>query len=546
MENSRKKADYLFTGGQVITVNSNNETAEAAAVAEDRILFVGRDKEARAYVDEHTKIIDICGKALTPGFIDTHIHVCHTGAIGTAIIDVDPKEAGSIDEIKEKIRAAAAIKPEGSWISLWGYDEERLKDRRHPTREDLDEAAPGHLVQLCRYCGHAGVFNTMALKTAGISMDTMGRFPAGQVISENGELTGLLHETAYYHMWQLVELPEEDLLAALKAENDRLIEAGVTTVHDAGAYGSKSNRAALRAAGKGLLDVRVFPMMFSLLGKAKVKENIYSYINTGLGAHFGNEKVKFGLMKIMLDGSSSGPSCAVREPYCHNSGTGLLDWDQDEINEIVLAIHKAGLQATAHAVGDRAIDMWLNAVENAQMQYPREDARHRIEHCGICPPDLVKRIKDLDMIPTANSAFIGLFGERYLKFYGERTGDLFPCASFLDAGIKSCIATDCSIVPENPMIGLYEAVTRKSDGGLLVGKNQRIGIRDAIRMYTYNPAYAGFCEDELGSIEAGKIADLALWSGWILGAAPEKLLENKCLMTMIGGEIVYQKPGFAL
>jgi predicted amidohydrolase YtcJ len=245
-------------------------------------------------------------------------------------------------------------------------------------------------------------------------------------------------------------------------------------------------------------------------------------------------------MKIMLDGSSSGPSCAVREPYCHNNGMGLLDWDQDEIDEIVLAIHKAGLQATAHAVGDRAIDMWLTAVEHAQRVYPRADARHRIEHCGVCTPDLVKRIKDQAMIPGPNSAFIGLFGERYLKFYGERVESLFPCKSFLDAGIKSCIATDCSIVPENPMIGLYESVTRKSDEGSLVGGSQRIGLSDAIRMYTYNPAYASFSEKEFGSIEVGKFADLTLWSHEIMDKEPETLLENQCLMTMIGGKIVYE------
>ena len=541
MENSRKKADYLFTGGQVITVNQDNDTAEAVAVAEDRILFVGSDEEARAYVDDRTKVIDIGGKALTPGFIDTHIHVCHTGAIGTAIINVDPAITGSIDEIKEKIRAAAAIKPQGSWIICWGYDEERIKDRRHPVREDMDEAAPNHLVQLCRYCGHAGVFNTKALEAGGIGMDTMHRFPAGQVIAENGKLTGLLRETAYYHMWQYAEFTEEELLTALKAENDRLVKAGVTTVHDAGAYAAMSNRAVCKASEEGILQVRIFPMMFSLLGKKNVKENIYSYINTGVGGLFGNEKIKFGLMKIMLDGSSSGPSCAVREPYCHKNDTGLLDWEQDEINEIVLAIHKAGLQATAHAVGDRAIDMWLTAIENAQREYPRKNARHRIEHCGICPPDLVNRIRELEMIPTANSAFIGLFGERYLKFYGARVNDMFPCKSFLDAGIKSCIATDCSIVPENPMIGLYEAVTRKSDDGSIVGEKQKIDLMDAIRMYTYNPAYASFNENDMGSIETGKFADLALWSSPLPGSAPEKLLENECLMTMVGGKIVYEK-----
>jgi predicted amidohydrolase YtcJ len=296
-----------------------------------------------------------------------------------------------------------------------------------------------------------------------------------------------------------------------------------------------------RAVNENILQVRIIPMLFSLLGKEKVKENIYSYINTGIGGLFGNEKIKFGLMKIMLDGSSSGPSCYVREPYCHKNETGLIAWEQDEINEIVLAIHKAGLQATAHAVGDRAIEMWLDAVENAQREFPREDARHRIEHCAICPPDLVERIRRLEMIPTPNSAFIGLFGERYLRFYGDRVRDLFPCKSFLDAGIKNCIATDCSIVPENPMIGLYEAITRKTNDGAEVGACQKIGLMDAIRMYTYNPAYASFSEKELGSIEQGKIADLTLWSGSIMFEAPEKLLESECLMTMIGGKIVYEK-----
>ena len=548
MEHQKEKADFLFTGGQVVTVNGDNDIVGAVAVAKDRILYVGCEEEAKAYIGSETRVIDIGGKTLTPGFIDTHIHVCHTGAIQTLIIDVDPSKAGSIETIKDMIRDAAAAKPEGSWISCWGYDEERLLEKRHPTKEDLDEAAPNHLVQLCRYCGHAGVFNSKALAAGGIGAGMPGRFPAGQVVVENGEPSGLLHETAYYHMWQFVEFPEEELVLALKAENERLVRAGVTMAHDAGSYGAKANRAICRAVAEGALQVRIVPMMFSLLGKEKVKEDIHSYINTGVGGLFGNARLKFGLMKIMLDGSSSGPTCFVREPYCHKDDVGLMDWDQDELNEMALAIHRAGLQATAHAVGDRAIEMWLDAVENAQRVCPREDARHRIEHCAICPPDLVKRIRDLKMIPGPNSAFIGMFGERYARFYGDRVRDLFPCKSFLDAGIPSCIATDCSIAPENPMVGLYAAVTRIAGGGsagggggTVIGGNQRIGLMDAIRMYTYNPAYACFSENELGSIEKGKLADLTLWSGEIMNGAPEKLLESECLMTMIGGRIAYEK-----
>ncbi|WP_312046583.1 amidohydrolase [Anaerotignum sp.] len=255
----------------------------------------------------------------------------------------------------------------------------------------------------------------------------------------------------------------------------------------------------------------------------------------------GNERLKYGIMKIMIDGSSSSPSCAVSIPYCHDNGTGILSMLPEEVEEVALVIHKAGLQAAAHCIGDRAAEIWITAIEKAQKAFPREDSRHRIEHCGMANSDQIKRIKDLGMIPTPNTRFLYLNGERYFKFFGERANSLFPCKSWVDAGVKAAIGTDGPIVSSNPLLGLSSAIDRRTSVGNPIGPEQNITILEAIRMYTYNGAYATFEEDIKGSIEVGKLADLAVFNGDILESTASELEKIDCLLTMVDGEVVYHK-----
>lgn len=537
--NKCKKADYVFKNGKVITVNSSDEIVTAAAVSENKIIYVGDDRGAEDYISTETKVIDLSGKSLTPGFIDAHIHVAHTGAWKSIFVDIDPAKAPNKPELFKIIESAVSRAKPGEWVLFWGYDEQRMEEGLHPSAEELDKIAPDNPLLVARCCGHTGAFNTAALKIGNIDLETSKNFIEGQVGITDGQLTGVLYETAYYHMWNYIDFKEDELIKALEIESNDIVKAGVTSVHDAGSYGSIIYHAYLKAIECGAFKPRVAPMLFSLLGKENVIRDIKKFISMGLGP-IGNDRIKYGIMKIMIDGGSSIPSCAVRQPYCHDGNMGIMSMDQEEIDEIAYEIHRAGLQATAHCVGDRAIEAWVNAIEKAQAKFPRKDPRHRIEHCGIVDLDLVKKIKVLNMIPIPNTRFIHLNGDRYLKFFGNRVDMMFPCRTWIDEGVVAAMGTDCSIVPENPMLGLSSAVSRKSATGNDIGSCQNISILEAIRLYTYNGAYASFEEDKKGSIEVGKLADLAVFDGDLMEATPKELENIKCVLTMIDGEIVYQ------
>jgi len=322
-----------------------------------------------------------------------------------------------------------------------------------------------------------------------------------------------------------------------------MLKYGITSVHDSGSYGMKAMSLLQKACEENIIDVRVRPMVFDLSGKEPGKEYINNFLNTGIYTNMGNDKFKLGPMKIMIDGSASVPSSATIKPYSHDKHlNGLEIWQQDEVDEMVMKVHKFGYQMTAHAVGDKAVELMVNAYENALTKYPKENHRHRIEHCGLNSPDLIKRIKSLGIIPVATPSSISINGSDYNRFYGKRVDYMFPLKSYLEAGIIVAIGSDCPAIPPNPMYSIYGAVNRvdtqtKHGCGLM----QKVDILDVIRMFTYNGAYASFEEDKKGSLEVGKLADLVMLSEDIASIHPEKLMDVEVLMTMIDGKIVYSK-----
>ena len=244
----------------------------------------------------------------------------------------------------------------------------------------------------------------------------------------------------------------------------------------------------------------------------------------------------------MLDGAATATSAMMREPYSHDPEVnGILHWSQEELNELILDAHKIGFQVAAHAIGDRAVEMMVNAIEYAMKEHPREDCRHRIEHCSFVPADLMEKIRRLKIVPIPNPVFCYDEGSIYGPYFHERVNHLIPMKSFVDNGIIAAVASDAVSSPENPMLGLYSMVTRKDKGtGEELGEGQCIGLLDAIRAYTYNGAYASFEEDIKGSLEEGKLADMVVLSRPVLDCPPEELPDVKVEMTMIDGKIVYQ------
>ena len=534
-------ADMIFKNGVVVTVDSANSLCEAVAIKGNRIVYVGDNAGAEMWLGPDTSVIDLAGRSLLPGFIDSHMHLGMTGQNAAVIIDCNSNKVTSISQIQQKIREAAAKAPKGAWIKATGYEQSKLKEGRHPTRDELDEAAPDNPVQLTRCCLHMGVYNTLALKAGGITGPEM--FAPGEVVvDENGRMTGLLKETACTYMWDKVIYTKDEYLRSFKAANDILLSYGVTSMHDGSFYGEETIGLYQDACRNGIIKVRMYNLLYHAYGKKKTIEWVNDFISTGIHGGLGDDHFRLGHVKILIDGSTSGPSCATSQPYSHDPALkGIQLYTQEEADDIIIKAHNAGFNVSAHAVGDVAVDVILTAIERAMAQNPRP-CRHRIEHCGIINENLLSRIKKAGIVPVPNPGFFNENAEIYVKYYGDRVNWMFPLRSYLDNGITAALGSDSPVIEADPMIGLYGALTRADKcSGIVAGKDQRIGIMDAIRMYTYNGAYASLEEKIKGSIEPGKLADLVILSGNILDTPVEELKSLKADMTVIDGQIVYER-----
>ena len=245
----------------------------------------------------------------------------------------------------------------------------------------------------------------------------------------------------------------------------------------------------------------------------------------------------------MTDGSSSGPTAATRQPYTSDPGTsGIAYWQQAELDDLIGRAHRAGWQCTVHAVGDRAIEMALNAMEAAQREDPRTGLRHRIEHCAIVPPDLADRIVAFGIVPAIQPAFFWEFGDGYIRNYGrERADMMFRARSFLDRGVVVAASSDAPVTDHRPLFGVEQAMTRATSGGDVCGPDERVDLAAALRMHTWNGAFASFEESIKGSIEPGKLADLVVVSDDLRRVPAAGLRDLPIDLTILGGEIVHER-----
>jgi len=526
--------------GNVITMDDTRPRAQAVLAIGDRIFRVGSDEEIEGLIDGETEVMDLEGRTLIPGFIDCHAHPIGYGQ-SLMSVNCGTPPLRSIGEMVESIREEAAKRAEGEWIVGNGYDDFKLSERRHPSRWDLDSAAPNNPVIVNRLCGHISVVNTTALKLAGITVDTAD--PDGGRIDrdpETGEPTGVLRGSARDPIWKVIPLPgPEQLRRAVNLAARDFLSRGVTSVSDAGVEDGLSVRAYRAAIDEDGARTRVNLMMSAgLLGElAKL----------GLSTGFGDERLRIGAIKIVADGSSSGRTAALSEPYLDTPGnTGIMYLSQEELDKEVLAAHRAGFQVGVHAIGDRAISAVLDSYEAALKELPKSDHRLRIEHCGICTPSIISRIRRLGVVPVPQPIFLYGEGESYRAGLGEdRVKWAYPLKSFLEGGIVTPMSSDCPATSGaeliSPLLGICVAVTRRTDAGRDLGPGQRIGVGDALRCYTLNSAYATFEEGAKGSIEAGKLADFAVLSDDPLSVEAEKIKDIGVEMTVVGGEVAYKR-----
>ncbi|MBS7636297.1 amidohydrolase [Candidatus Bathyarchaeota archaeon] len=517
--------DIAILNANVVTLDAGKPKAEAFAVRDGRIVAVGSGEEIRKYIGSGTKVLDLEGKTVVPGFVDCHVHM--TG-FGQHMQTLDLRDVDSIGEMKWKIREYAGKHPEKGWILGGRWDHERFSERRLPTRWDLDEAVGDKPVFLIRVCGHVGVANSRALELAGIGKETVVDGGAVDMDTASGEPNGILRENALNLVWRVVpkpsmaELEEACIQACRKA-----VENGLTGVHWI-VDSADEIRIIQKLYNEGKLPLRVY------LGiPAKLLDEVLRF---GLVSGFGNEMVRLGFVKILADGSLGARTAALKQPYTDKPETsGMLIYSQRRLNWLVLKAHRAGWQLAVHAIGDRAIESVLEAFSKALKRFPRKDHRHRIEHCSVLSPRLIRRMKRLGLIASVQPHFIVSDFWVVDRVGVERARWVYPFKTLLRTGVVVASGSDCPVEPINPLLGVWAAVARKSFS------EESLTVEEALKTYTVNAAYASFDEARMGTISVGKFADLTVLSEDPFTVATEEIRNIRVEMTIVGGKIVYSR-----
>jgi len=532
-------ADIVLVNGTVLTASSHTPVAEAIALRGEWILAVGAERVVHHFVGPATEVIDLQGRTVTPGFNDAH---CHPIALGMSLREVDARTPPnrSIEEIVQRIAQRAASQQPGTWIVARGYDQAHLAEGRHPTRDDLDRATQRHPVLLIRACGHIGVANSLALAIAGIGPET--RDPLGGTIDRgpDGQPTGVVREAALQLVRARLPQPSvEDLAEAIRLAGETFLSFGVTSVQEAGIRRAEEFLAYQSLAQRGTLPVRTSLMIL-------INDLLEPCRELGLRTGFGDAWLRIGPAKLFLDGSIGGRTARMSQPYLDRDTLGLWMDEPDTMKRKIVEAHCAGFQCCAHSIGDAAIELLLDAFEEALRRQPRPDHRHRIEHCSILRPDLVDRIARLGAVPIPGTTFLYDFQEVYLSGLGhERLRYAYALRTFLDRGLVAAASSDTPVCSPNAMLGIQTMVTRRNAAGNVLWPEESITLEEAIRVYTLNGAYASFEERIKGTLEPGKLADVVVLETDLRSVQPEELGRVRVDYTIVGGRIVYARPGVA-
>lgn len=521
-------ATLAILDAKVITLNSKQPKAEAIAIHNEKIVAVGSNKEIRKYIGKQTKVISAKKRTVVPGLIDCHVHM--TG-LGQSLQSLDLRNVGSIKELQQKLRAYVEQNGSVFWILGGRWDQEKFSEKRYPNRWDLDKVAADKPVFLVRVCGHLGVINSKASELAGITKDTIVEGGQIDLDETSNEPNGILRENALELVWKAIPKPNiEDIKRACLSACRRAVEVGLTGVHWL-VESADEMRAIQKLCFEDKLPLKVY------LGISA--EHLDKLVSLGLLSGFGNNMVKIGFVKIFTDGSLGAQTAALREPYNDNSETsGILIHTQMKLNKLVLKAHKAGLQLGIHAIGDKAIESALIAYSEALKKLPRENHRHRIEHCSVLNPKLIKRMKRLGLIASVQPHFVisdFWVADRVGK---ERARWVYPFKTILHEGLVMVSGSDCPVEPINPSLGIWAAVARKSV------PEERLTVEEALKTYTLNAAYASFEEDKKGTVEVGKFADLTLLSDDLCNIPNEQIKNVVADMTIVNGKIVYSSEDF--
>ena len=525
-------ADMAFIGGKVITVDGADTIIQAVAVKDGLIQAVGSDAEIAALAGEATRVIDLHGRAVTPGLIDSHNHFQVVGLLNSYYTPFMPPDVVTIEQLQAALAEAVAAKPEGEWVIGYFLF---IQGVMLPTKRELDPVTANHPVWIVQQGGHYGSANSLALQMAGITAETPD--PPGGMIGRDpgGEPNGVFYNHRAMDLLRKVVPPytSDDVRNNIMTSQPLFASCGVTSFHDNNVRGLDSVATYLDVGKQAQMYLRG-AVYYTLEWPADLDRALYE---TEHG--YADDFMRFAGFKFLLDGQ---PTMA----YCHEPHNGdrwdMPTWDPQVFKDAVRQLHDTGLQICVHCAGDAAVDLTLDAFEEAMDANPRPDPRHRIEHAVLTTPQATQRMRDLGVVVCTQPQFLRLGGEGYADLFGEeRAKRAIVTREWLDNGVPLALSSDAPSTPWNtPHATLIGAVARLTYSNKTYEPDQCLTIQEALRAHTMGSAYAGHQEQVLGSIEVGKMADLVVWSTDPYTATLKQLWEMVAEMTVVGGEIVHE------
>jgi predicted amidohydrolase YtcJ len=530
--------DLVVYNANVYTLDSALPRTEAFAIGGSRFAAVGRSADMRALIGKNTRTFDAEGMTIVPGFIDTHNHAGGTTLLYEVLVG-NPFEVEfvTVQSIIDKLKARARELPPGTWVEGYFHDDTKVKDKRPLNVRDLDQVSTEHPVVVQHRGGHTSFYNSRAFALANVTKDTPN--PPGGTFDRdaNGDLNGRVTDLARAAFNRVGVRPTYTTAEREKRERDgvahmsqQFVRYGLTSVHHEG--GDLTAIQDVRARGDLLHRV-------SYEASGEVLEHM---IASGIETGFGDEWIRLGATsEHTLDGSFSERTMALSFPYPGQNGyKGNVTESQDQCNAWVERVHRAGIQVNCHANGDVAIDEYLTALERAQKLFPRPDARPKITHCTLINDDLVRRIRAAGAVPALFSTYAYYNTDKF-PFYGEEfMQHAMAYRTLLDAGIPCTAGSDFSPGPFAPLMGIQGMVTRTGWDKTTWGANQRLSVDEALKVNTFNGAYASHEERLKGSIAAGKLADFVVLAEDPHAVDAEKIKDVQIVRTVVGGTTVYQ------
>ncbi len=533
-------ADLIFRNARVYTANDKQPRAQAVGIKGNKILFVGSENDAKKFMASNTRVVDLKGATIFPGFTDAHLHL---SGIGEREMTLNLEGTRSLEDFLAKVKARVDQTRAGQWVTGRGWIETFWKPPVFPTRQDLDRIAPNNPVVLTRVDGHASIANSAALRLAGITRNTQP--PAGGAINKDGdgEPTGMLIDRAQGLVGRLVPpISDAERDEAILKGVEREIGLGWTELQDANGTWADVDRLR-RLYGDGKLKVRIYK---TIGGPGTDADRLIAQ-GPVLGEYGGRLTVR--TIKVVIDGALGSRGAALLAPYTDDPKTvGLITTDTVALKPMLAAALRAGIQVETHAIGDRGNRLTLDFYERAMKQVPADqrkvkEPRWRDEHSQIVNPADIPRFKSLGVIASMQPSHA--ISDLYFapaRLGLERLVGAYAWQSFMKLGVPVAGGSDAPVERGEPLIEFYAAVARKD----LQGRSgdgwhpeEKATRTQALKMFTVWAAYSAFEEDQRGTIEPGKLADLTIFDKDLMTVPELEILTAKCLLTVVNGEIVY-------